>query len=188
MGAPVGEPALVIIPDELVRNEPEMHDIAPGVSHGTLFIRDTTDRSWLIHTDKSYNRERFALLAVLYGWLCAQDNQLIYSNHEPHYVYSVDHGHFLPGGPEWTIASLARAPIAQPLQDIRGGCGLSDEAIAAALAALRTVTMNDVIRSVAFPPDEWGVSMAERAAIACFIRKRRIEMLKKGFVWKGARP
>jgi hypothetical protein len=53
------------------------------------------------------NRPRFAALAVLYGWIPAGDAQLIYRQTVSHLVYSVDHGHFFPGGPNWTLAGLS---------------------------------------------------------------------------------
>jgi hypothetical protein len=170
-------PALVIIPDELQRIEPRLQDITPGIAHGTLFINDTTDRQWISHVDKDYNRTRFALLAILYGWLGAGDHQLVYSNHEPNLVYSVDHGHFFPGGPNWTNESLVMSPGVQPYSELYNGCGLNELDINVALVALRNITDNDIIDAVGIPPDEWGVSMAERIEMTKFIIKRRDNML-----------
>ena len=48
-------------------------------------------------------KNRCALLAVMYGWFQAGDNQLLYRKTPPELVFSVDHGHFFPGGPEWTV-------------------------------------------------------------------------------------
>lgn len=110
MGAPVPITRLIQIPSELIENELQLNDISPGLAHGSVWIRDTTDRQWLIHTDKPYNRSRFALLSIMYGWLFSNDNQLIYANQPPHYVYSVDHGHFFPNGPNWTEQQLVATP------------------------------------------------------------------------------
>ncbi len=175
--APVGVPVLIFIPHELQQAEPRMQGITPGIAHGTQFVNNTSNREWLLHTDKPYNRLRFALLSVLYGWLCAGDHQLIYSNQEPYLVYSVDHGHFFPGGPPWTVNSLTTAPPAVPYPEICRGCGLNDLEIGAAIEILQNVTDNDIVGAVGLPPHEWNVSLEERIALVNFIITRRDEML-----------
>ncbi len=177
MGAPVPRPALIMIPHELVLAEGQMDGIAPGLAHGTLWIRDTTDRQWLIHTDKDYNRARFALLSVMYGWLSANDHQLIYANQEPHLVYSVDHGHFFPNGPDWTVQHLTNAPEAKPYEEIRTPCALSHQEIGRALDALASVSLSQIAEAVAYPPDEWGVSAEERTALVDFLSSRQAIMV-----------
>src|SRR4051794_7290268 len=92
LGAPVGEPAFVDVPAELIALESELRHIPPGIAHGSPFLRDCSDRLWIEHTGAPENRERFARLAVLYGWMHAGDRQLIYANAAPHLVHSVDHG------------------------------------------------------------------------------------------------
>lgn len=177
MGAPVASPALIEIPEELVQLEPQMSIIAPGLAHGTLWIKNTTDKQWVAYTDKSYNRPRFALLSVLYGWLIAGDKQLIYSNQEPNLVYSVDHGHFFPEGPNWTIDKLANCPQPQPHTELRKDCSLTDMEIDTAINALASISTADIIDSVAVPPDEWGVNQDERLALAHFLLSRRSQMI-----------
>ena len=179
IGAPVGQPVVIIIPDELKQIEPQLHDISSGLAHGTLWITDTTDRLWLAHTDKDYNRSRFAALSILYGWLCANDQQLIYSNQDPYLVHSVDHGHFFPGGQDWNVQSLANNPQVQPYPEIYNNCSLKDEDIKASLINLNKITYGDIIKVVGLPPDEWGVSMSERVEISKFIISRRDEMLAR---------
>ncbi|MHB8778883.1 MAG: HipA family kinase [Anaerolineales bacterium] len=179
IGAPVGTPALIIIPHELQQAEPKLQDIMPGVAHGTLWIKDTTDRQWITYSDKGYNRSRFALLSILYGWLCASDQQLIYSNQEPYLVYSVDHGHFFPQGPNWTIGSLATVTGVELHSELYNSCGLSDLDIRNNLDGLTRLTDAAVLEIVALPPDEWGVSMEERIEMSKFIMTRRDEMLAK---------
>lgn len=154
-----------------------MADISPGLAHGTLWIRDTTDRQWLDHTDKEYNRQRFALLSVMYGWLCSNDNQLIYANQEPHFVYSVDHGHFFPNGPNWTVSSLTNASEAKPNEEIRAKCALTDQEINVALQALGNISVTKITETIAYPPDEWGVSLEEKSALASFLCSRQAIMV-----------
>src|SRR5574341_1340771 len=188
MNAPVGVPALIIIPEELGQAEPELNDITPGLTHGTEWVKDTSDKGWLAYTEEQYNRPRFALLSILYGWLCANDRQLIYHNQEPHLVYSVDHGHFFPNGPEWTIENLAGAPNVQPYEEIRSGCNLSDAEIKVALESLRKVSNDSIIEAVAIPPDEWGVTIEERVAMVHFVIDRQKALLENASVLPGEQP
>lgn len=177
ISAPVGNPALVMIPRELQEAEEKLVDITPGVAHGTLLIPDTSDRQWLTHTEKPYNRQRFSQLAILYGWLFANDQQLVYSNHEPYLVYSVDHGHFFPGGPDWTLASIAGGAPVQPYPEICNACNLSENEIKSAVDLLSQISDEAIIQAVAIPPDDWKVSIDERTALVEFIISRRDAML-----------
>ncbi len=177
-GAPVPRTALVFIPEELIQNEPQMAGIPPGTAHGSEWVRNTSDKEWLSYTNEPYNRSRFAHLALLYGWLCARDHQLIYSIYDPHLVHSVDHGHFFPGGPNWTAQQLANGPEPIPYQEIQDQCHLLPIDIQAAPNALQEMTDDMILSAVAAPPDEWGVSMQEREAIATFILERRRALLE----------
>lgn len=107
--APVGQVNLIDVPADLIGMQADLKHIPAGVSHGSHLIPDCSDRQWLAHQDVPDNRLRFAALAVLYGWIPAGDHQLIYSQTAPHLVYSVDHGHFFPGGPNWTATGLGGA-------------------------------------------------------------------------------
>jgi hypothetical protein len=173
LDAPVGEPSFVVIPEELRSAEPELGHIAPGLAHALLFRRNHSDRAGIAHTDLPENRRRFASLAILYGWAFANDHQLIYPNDAPHLVLSVDHGHFFPGGPEWAAAGLAGAPGAAPDANLVTSARLSDGELKPVLVRLAAVAEDDVFRAVAAPPDEWGMTAADRVAAASFLLARR---------------
>jgi hypothetical protein len=87
MHAPVGEPYLIEIPQDLIDIHPEFNYLDIGIAHGTKFIPDcSNDRELFLHIDKSKNLERFAFLAILYGWMYASDHQFIYRKQSPHLV------------------------------------------------------------------------------------------------------
>jgi hypothetical protein len=109
MGAPVGKPSLVDISQDLIDMSPEYADILAGIAHSTEFIKDCSDdRELFLHTKETTNRERFALLCILYSWVHARDHQFIYNKIKPNLVHSVDHGHFFVGGSDWTIERLTQ--------------------------------------------------------------------------------
>ena len=176
LGAPVGEVCFSNIPDELKAVEPQLSDVGSGICHATLWLPDCTDRQGLDHMDKDYNRERFALLQVLYSWTIASDHQLIYAKSNPFLVYSVDHGHFLNGSTGWTPASLRQiSPVV--LDPYFSACGLTESAMAIAKTRLAQITDDDIQLIASGLPDEWAVTTDDRIAITEYLVTRRDRLL-----------
>ena len=94
------------MPQELIDAQPEMRHMPAGISHGSQLVPNCSEREAYRYVDIAENRERFAKLAVLYGWMSAGDHQFIYRHDPPNLVHSVDHGHFFPGGPNWQVVQL----------------------------------------------------------------------------------
>lgn len=179
MGAPVGKPQIVEISEELIEFNPKFSFLAPGKAHATHFIPNCFDDSDTIkYRDHSGNRERFALLSVLYGWVDSQDEQFIYQEAHPCLVHSVDHGLFFPGGYDWTVQTLQNAPEAEVHRKLVSNCGLTNKDIEQALDALRTVTEEPIIEAVAIPPNEWGITIDERMVMLEFLIKRQQSLLE----------
>jgi hypothetical protein len=182
LGAPVGYVAVVDVPDTLIKAEPNLQHMTPGLSHATLLIPRVGERESILHVNVPENRPRFALLAILYGWVSAADHQFLYENQPPHLVHSVDHGHFFPGGPDWTTASLRGAgdPALDPT--VAGACAFIAEEIATAAGALAPLPDQVVVEVVAAPPEEWGLTLEERVALAAYLAARRdrlVEVLRE---------
>ena len=110
INAPVGEPRVIEVPAELVEIERNLSHIFPGTAHGTRFIPDCFDSWELIATSELENRPRLTRLAILYSWVLANDWQFLFKKNPPRLIYSIDHGHFFPGGPEWSEQQLLEAP------------------------------------------------------------------------------
>jgi hypothetical protein len=107
LDAPVGKPALIHIPQELIEGQSQYFEgIEVKIAHGSLFIPNCQDSWELIATSEPENRLRIVLLATLYGWLVASDHQFLFTNTPPRLIYSVDHGHFFPNPPNWQIKDL----------------------------------------------------------------------------------
>ncbi len=174
LGAPVGEVALVNVPDQLVVAEPCMAHLSPGVCHGSRFVPGCSDdREEIQPVDMDANRARFAGLAVLYGWICASDHQVIYRKSSPKLVYSVDHGHFFPGGPQWTAASLVGAGPASPDPIIMSRCGLNPADLSNARERLVVITDEVIAEAIAAIPADWDFPTDDRAAMGKYLAGRR---------------
>jgi hypothetical protein len=187
LGAPTARPALVRVDQGLIDAERELQDLhgsgpfVAGVWHGTLHVGNVSDdREAFAHQTVPENRLRFAHLAVLYGWAyTSQDHQFLYAKTEPRLVFSVDHGHFFPNGPDWTIASLqAHSTVAVPDPTITASCSLNSTEVREARTVLGGLDeLREIAWAVAAPLEEWGLSMDERVAMAEYLARRRREML-----------
>lgn len=179
MHAPVGEPYLIEIPQDLIDIHSEFNYLDIGIAHGTKFIPDcSNDRELFLHIDKSKNLERFAFLAILYGWMYASDHQFIYRKQSPHLVYSVDHGNFFVGSPAWTIESLGRKfSPAKPDHLIVSTYKLKDKDLSPALNALREITEQMIMQTVCSVPQEWGVDIDERLVLVGYLVERQHDLL-----------
>lgn len=177
IGAPVGEVRLIEIPKVLIDAQQELSHIQSGIAHGSKFIPNCSDRQWINHEDVDHNKNRFCKLALLYGLVVANDHQLIYELSDPKRVYSVDHGHFFPDGPSWTVESLREVTTAEPDLNLVNECNLSKQELYACAQELENMVPEGVAMVVAAPHESWSISMEERIAVAEYIEKRRTELL-----------
>jgi hypothetical protein len=175
--APVPPPAIVDLPQELIDIEPNIRHMPAGLCHGSTFLDAHSDRQGVGNATVPENRARFASLAILYGWAYATDHQQIYPNAPPFLVSSVDHGHFIGNGPNWTPDLLASRPPAGADQLIATQASLTADELRQAAAPLAEVLLEDVAAAIAAAPDEWGIPMEHRVALAKYLWKRRGDLL-----------
>ena len=183
VGAPVPAVALVSVSQQLIDLNPDkgngMGHIVPCIAHGSKLYDQVSERIDNIdHVHDDDNTSRFASLAILHAWMGFSDRQFIYDNASPFRVYSVDHGHFFPGGPNWTGAGLQNAADASVADDIVKTCKLDHDALVAARVPLVAVTPEQIASVLGTPPDEWGVDMNDRVALAGYIQKRQRQLAK----------
>jgi len=176
LGAPIPETKIVEIPDELIKLEKNLAHITAGTAHGSLYLRDTYFDRCLIATSEDVNRPRLAVLAVLYGWTYANDQQYLFTNTPPRLIYSIDHGHFFPNSPNWTATDLANAQDARLDRVLQSECYFRPSEINPVLDALEKINGFDILDAVAYPPSEWGITIDERIIMIEFLRKRQIQL------------
>lgn len=176
IAAPIPAIRLVVVPTELIAiGGSGISHLRHGHAHGSLLLSNCSEKQWVAHMDLPENNQRIAALAVLYGWTHAGDPQLIYQLDKPNLVWSVDHGNFFPGGPNWSIADLQAAGTATVFADLAGHCGTQQ--IQEAILVLANVQPEQIAAVVAAPPTTWAVTMDERIELAIFLEKRRLELL-----------
>lgn len=174
VGAPVPAVAHVEAAEALLTANGILVNNAPavaGVHHGSRWERGCGGRLWLEHAPDPVNRERFAALHVLYSWTVAADHQVIYKNDPPHFVFSVDHGHFLPGGPNWSAATLAQAAL--PTMDPQLASLALERSLYRPFAErLAAVTPEVIASCVARVHPSWAVPDTDLLALAEFLLVR----------------
>ena len=172
---------LVSIPSDLIAVAPRLQNACPGLAHGSRNAsRNCTGKASVTdfgHFNLPFNRPRFAGLAVLYGLSLASDHQVIYRMDGEPVVFSVDHGHFLPNGPNWTAAACSARHDGVLDPHVITACALTHDELAASMDRLGRLTATDVARAVAAPPDEWWFPVADRIAMARFLWARREAIL-----------
>lgn len=178
LNAPVGEPALIYIPQELIEGQSrDFEGIQVKIAHGSLFIPNCQDSWVLIATSEPENRLRLVLLAILYGWLVASDHQFLFTNTPPRLIYSVDHGHFFPNPPNWQAKDLQDS-INVDLDPYFQDCNFNRDELQQALQKLSNISELDLIKTVAIIPQEWGFPMEDRLAMLKFLTIRKNELVK----------
>ena len=177
VGAAVPSVTLVDLRAELIRAEVDLHGLTSGLAYGSRYMPDASKtRQGIAFTNLPANRPRFALLAVFYGLAYVQhDHQFIYQD-VTNLVFSFDHGHFFPNGPDWTIQGLAGAPAAVPDPVICQACQFSAAELADARQRLVPIGPNQIAAAVAASPDTWGVNIDERVQLAMYLMKRKNEL------------
>lgn len=175
--APVPDVRLVVLSDDLVKNNPVLTHMPADISHGSLRIPGATEFRQAMYQDEAVNRPRFASLAILYGWMSASDHQLLFKDEYPHLVYSHDHGHFF-NGPEWTIDSLQALGRAEIDPWMSKEFNLTKEELVEAGKMLANVSPPTIVQAVATPPNSWRISMEERVAMVRYLQ-RRLEEIKQ---------
>jgi len=183
VGAAVPPVALVAIPQALIDVNPHpqqgMGHCQAATSHGSELIKDVSERiDQFQHVADDDNKNRFKLLGVLHAWIGFSDRQFLYEISDPFRVSAVDHGHFFPNGPNWTLASLANAAAPAVAADLVAACSLAPNDLRAGCAALAQATDHEIARILAVPPPEWGVKIDERIGVAKYLSERREILLK----------
>lgn len=178
MGAPVPRVVLVDIPHELVQAEPMMAHITPGLAHGSELLRSVTESYLIDHVREPENRLRYVRIAALLGWVTASDRQYLFGEDPPYLVHSFDHTHCFPSPPDWTRVLLNRAAPPALDHELETVCRFTASERAHARTALHGMDNAKIARAVAAPPTGWGLDMSERVALATFLARRRLELLR----------
>jgi hypothetical protein len=125
----------------------------------------------LDHRTADDNARRHAGLHAIYDWLYGQDPRWLVCGHSQNAYFSHDHGHYFPGGPDWTVESLKQF-VALPMPLGAAGAdatGLDLAELRRLADPLDRVTAEDLLSIVSTIPCTWPVSDDELKALVCFL-------------------
>jgi hypothetical protein len=177
IAAPVPHVALVQVPSTLLTPGSFLEHFQAGIAHGSEFIPGCIDSYHIRHRTEPGNPERFAALAVLYGWTDPEDRQYLYAKEAPHLVFSVDHGAFFTGSSDWDVGSLRTSMSADVDQLVSIPADLSRSVIQSAVDRLNAATNEVIAEVVTDIPADWGITLDERVVLAQYLGNRRDALL-----------
>lgn len=178
LGAPIPNSVLVNFSSELISISPELQHMPVGLAHGLEFKDGYSDKVGGVQYQDGINLEAYKVLAVLYGWVLCGDRQFIFELQPPYGLLSVDHGHFFPNGPNWTVEALKQVGAAVFENDIMINCKLNIDDLAPVCGALAAITEPQIIEAVGGCPAEWQITQEELCVVADYLLDRRLQLLK----------
>lgn len=174
IGAPVCPVELVRIPRDLVGweiREGTGRHLEEGWAHGSLAVEPAVETRTLTNRSSDDNGRRHAGIYALYDWLGGSDPQWLMVGSDAAY-YSHDHGHYFPGGPQWTIESLNGHSGAVFHLGVSGD-GLDASEVRRLAERLEATTEQEIAACLSNIPADWPVRDDELEALAEFIHGRR---------------
>jgi hypothetical protein len=175
LGAPIPRLALVDVPEQLIASQPELSHLEPGLAHGSELVPNCSDRLPIGDPGSQRNREAYGRLAVLYGWTVAGDHQLVRTLDAAGDIYSVDHGHFFPGGPAWSADGL-QAHAAPAAPDAQLAAYADPYAQADANARAKSMSRDQIAIALGFSHPSWQLTDDEVGAVGEFLDRQRVTL------------
>ncbi|HZV73776.1 MAG TPA: hypothetical protein VFF79_08685 [Conexibacter sp.] len=148
------------------------HVVEAGWAHGCAAVAGALETRVLGHRSDDDNRVRHAGFYGLMDWLAGGDPQWLYSAPAENAYFSHDHGHFFPGGPDWTPASLASTGTGEHGLGVPA-TGLDPDEVARLADAIEAVTKDEIDGVMSKIPLEWLVADDDLAALSDFLEARR---------------
>jgi len=145
--------------------------LEPGVACASRDVPGASEENSLGHRRNDDNQRRHAGIYAIYDWCHGADPQWLFQANDDQRAWSHDHGHYLPGGPDWTEASLlAAVDTANPWHE--SPTDLDPNAVeefATRLEAFSDAVAMPILQSV---PVTWPVSNGELETLGHFMVRR----------------
>lgn len=142
-----------------------------GIAHACSAVPDCSETRALAHRGEDENSTRHAMIFALYDWCWGSDPQWLVAQTEEQRYYSHDHGHYFPGGPNWTVGSLMQY-VDQPNEFADSFAGISTNAVRSIAEALESLTKESLACVLAGIPSSWPVTDEELECIGFFLQRR----------------
>jgi hypothetical protein len=173
VGIGVCEAWIVEIPAALAGDVIEPgYVLQAGYAHGSAEVSGALEvRGALANRSEDENAVRHAGFFALHDWLWGQDEQWLRSAPEQNRYYAHDQGHFLPGGPNWTVQTL-QAARESPHPMSHDVTGLNSPELSRLADALEALTSEDIRGALPNFPASWPIDGPALAAVVDFATHR----------------
>ncbi|MCA9086096.1 MAG: hypothetical protein KDA81_18690 [Planctomycetaceae bacterium] len=176
IGAPVRPCSLMLIPSDfdgdMLMNGTVLRT---GIAHASLHLdKGFFNKTWgPENRNLDDNRKRHAAYFAFFDWCWGDDRQWLYDTAADMMTWSHDHGHFLPGGPDWSTTMLqAEVNAVHPLDTSPEGLDYNElERVAGVLENMQPEHLVEVLCRI---PTSWQVSDQELEAVGWFLDCRRL--------------
>jgi len=179
IGAALCEAVLVRIPPDLVGWEFRPgRGLEEGWAHGSAAVDPVVETRTLDHRSRDENARRHASFFALYDWLIGQDPQWLVADGSDFAYHSHDHGHYFPGGPDWTVQTLqehADDACALPADP----SGLDPQELVRLADCLCSIDQAALEGALATLPPDWPISDAELDEMIRFLDHRRVPVASR---------
>nr|WP_146081342.1 hypothetical protein [Pseudoclavibacter sp. RFBI5] len=170
IGAPVRETRLLEIPRHVRFEYAPGHFLRPSIAHASLNLeRATIIDDWSEFTAYDHNRSRQAAILGLWDLCLGGDPQWLHAADDDYSIWSFDHGFWLAGEADWTVASIERVGDRAWLQELDAR-RLSRASLLSTAEAIRGLQIDSVEAVVRGVPLSWDTSqheMSELARVLC---------------------
>ncbi len=181
IGAPVREVQLIQIPAELDGDRLSCGtELRQGIAHASLNLESATfEKTWgPENRSRDDNRRRHAAYFGFFDWCWGEDRQWLYDATDDLKTYSHDHGHFLPGAPDWTIESLLNhVEIAHSLDSSPEGLDYNE--LGRVADRLQNLTRTELKEILCRIPVSWPTTDKELEVLGFFLDTRRELVAKR---------
>lgn len=171
--APLCEVVVIEIPDALAGVKyRDDRSLEAGLASGSMNLDGVVEvKGPPVDRDKADNARRHAGIFAVYDWCWGSDEQFLYEQDEKRRTtYSHDHGHYFPGGPNWTADTLAAN--VDSAHEMSNPVGLDPLAVRDYAKRLREVTRSDITGVLCGVPSEWAVATPELETLGWFLERR----------------
>lgn len=172
IGAPTCEVRLARIPDEIAGWEfRQGARLEAGYAHASRNVEDAQLLRSLDYRQRDNNRQRHAGVIAIYDWCWGADDQWLYSQTDDLKLYSHDHGHYFPGGPDWSEATLV-PHVDEPHQPAHSTDDLDQNALKGFAVRLEQVDRGDLVPILSSVPSSWSVTETDLESLGYFLERR----------------
>jgi hypothetical protein len=173
IGVATCDVALVRIPEALAGWEFRPgHALEAGWAHGSAAVEGVVETHSLDDRGSNENARRHAGFYALHDWVGGSDPQWLTAGGEDAAYYSHDHGHYFPGGPGWSEATLQQHGTAASVLGIPA-TGLDAAELDRLADRIDAATEEEIVHIVSNIPAGWPVTDGELERLVDFLLARR---------------